>query len=187
MLIQAVDNAKLDQTLVTQADFRPLPTWDNRQAWATLDVKSKTFYMETADALRGYAWPSLPAARYMDFARNGNRTQYETLYFQRRDALFALTLAECITGSHQYLDDIINGIWCVCEESTWVLPAHNNPFSSHHRADLNALADIASRPHIDLFVAETASLLAWVFYLLKSQLNQESPIIAKRITEEIQR
>lgn len=187
MLIQAVRKADLDRTLVPQPEFRPFPAWENREAWEKIDGKTRAVYLETADALRGFAWPALPASLYMDFVRNGNRDAYETLYFQRRDHLLTLALAECMTGKRTYLDDLINGLWCVCEETTWVLPAHNNPFSNHHCPDLNALADAETRPVIDLFAAETASLLAWALFLLKGPLDQESPLIARRVAAEIHR
>lgn len=34
-------------------------------------------------------------------------------------------LAECAADDGRYLDAVIDGIWCICEESAWVLSAHN--------------------------------------------------------------
>jgi len=67
----------------------------------------------------------LTAVRFMDFGRDGNRSRYEALYFRRRSALGGLVLAECLENEGRFIDQIINGIWCICEESTWILPAHN--------------------------------------------------------------
>ena len=86
-------------------------------------------------------------------------------------------LAECVEAQGRFIDDLINGIWLICEESTWVLPAHNN-----HQALPNINDEI-----IDLFQAETGALLAWSDYLLKSVLDQESPLISQRIQDELQR
>ena len=69
----------------------------------------------------------------MDFARTGNRRRYEGPYFERRSALGRLVLAECVEGSGRFLDDIINGVWAICEESTWVISGHNLADIPAHR------------------------------------------------------
>ena len=61
----------------------------------------------------------------MEFGRNGNRSRYETLYFKRRNVLALLVLAECIEFKGRFIDDIINGIWTICGESFWGIPASN--------------------------------------------------------------
>jgi hypothetical protein len=111
----------------------------------------------------------------MEFARTGNRSHYEGSYFSRRRALGALALAESAEAKGRFLDDIANGIWAICEESNWVIPAHNPGFAGDR-----ALPDPAGR-HIDLFAAETASLLAWVHYLLRAQLDALSPTVTHRL------
>ena len=123
----------------------------------------------------GFQWPALPATLHMETRRNGNRSRYEAPYFKRREALALLTLAECIEGRGKYVDDIINGVWCICEESSWCLPAH-----------IDMLPDV-SRPEIDLFSAETAALLSWVDYLLKPALDTQCPAVSLRISYEVRR
>ena len=187
MLIHAIRHADLPNTLLPKAAYHPFAQWHERSAWLSLSTEVQAYYRNAGETLRGKAWAVLPAAQYMDFVRSGNRVQYESLYFQRRDALFALAIAECLDGNKRYLDDIVNGLWAICEETTWVLPAHNNPFAQHDQPGMNALADPETRPNIDLFAAETASLLAWMLYLLKAPLDAESPIIARRVAAEINR
>ena len=106
--------------------------------------------------------------------RDGNRTRFEAIYFLRRTVLGSLVLAECIEGKGRFLDDIINGVWLVCEESL-VLPAHNYGL---------ILPDI-NRKIIDLFAAETGSLLSWIHFLLGSEFDKITPIITARIQHEI--
>ena len=95
-----------------------------------------------------FDWPFLPAIRYMDFKRNGNRTRFEELYFKRRYALGTLVIAECFENERRFIDDIINGIWAICEETTWVVPAHlpnfaslKLPFIGMERIDLFVIPD----------------------------------------------
>ena len=144
---------------------------------ATITTSHKEKLIQFGEGYLNYQWPTLPATHYMDYIRVGNRTRFEKLYFKRRQILATLVLAECVEAQGRFIDDLINGIWLICEESTWVLPAHNN-----HQALPNINDEI-----IDLFQAETGALLAWSDYLLKSVLDQESPLISQRIQDELQR
>ncbi|MGO4274193.1 heparinase, partial [Paenibacillus sp. TAF58] len=104
---------------------------------------------------------------------------YEGLFFRRRGVLGTLVIAECLEGKGRFLDDIINGIWILCEKSTWCLPAH-----LYLSGNEEQLPD-SSAPLIDLFAADTSWLLSWVHYLLKEKLDFASPQITKRIRKEI--
>ena len=115
----------------------------------------------------------------MDFRRTGNRTAFESPYLLRRSVLTDLVLAECACDDGRFLDDVINGLWAICEESTWSLPAHLDQSPAH-----GCLPDVRS-PMVDLFAAETASLLAWSLYLLGPRLAAVSVLLEARIRDEI--
>jgi hypothetical protein len=166
----------LGATLSALSGYRPFPTADDREEWSVLPAHVRRAGIQRGEDLSGSVWPALPAALYMDFARTGNRSRYERPYFRRRDALKSLVLAECMEGEGRFLDDIINGIWAICEESSWVIPAHN-------RAD--AHLDDVTTTWIDLFAGETGSLLAWTHYLLQSRLDAVDPLIAGRMRREV--
>jgi hypothetical protein len=117
----------------------------------------------------------------LEFKRNGNRTRFEAVSFGRRNRLGDLVLAECASNQGKYLDQIANGVWLVCEESFWGVPAHLGA----QKAGVG-LAD-ESEPIIELFGAETCATLAWVAYLLQPQLNSVSPRIVERIHMEAKR
>ncbi len=89
-------------------------------------------------------------------------------------------IAECCEGKGRFLDDIANGVWSLCEETSWCLPAH----VGGQKAGVN-LPDIAE-PTVDLFSADTASLLAWTHRLLGKELVRVSPLIPARIAHEVQ-
>ncbi len=128
------------------------------------------------------AWPPLPATLYADFQRNGNRSRYEEQYFARRHALTELVIGECVEGTGRFLDQIINGVWAISEETSWCLPAHIfRPAESP-----TALPD-PDIPTVDLFAAETGALMAWTWYLLHAQLTAAMPIVRDRMLREVQR
>lgn len=131
------------------------------------------------DCLPG-SYMTITARDYMSFVRTGDRSAYEERYFSRRHRLNALITAETAEGKGRFIDDIIDGIYCICEESTWVLPAHN----TYIRDTPQIILPDTDRPVLDLFACETAALLAMTYYLLKDRLDTVSELICKRIFSE---
>ena len=157
--------------------FRPFPAYSDRAAWASLPENFKQTVLCEAQKSKDMVWPSLLVCNYLDFSRNGNRSIYEGIYFGRRQTLFNLLLAECISGTGEYIHQIINGVWLICEESTWVVPAHlKKPLPC---ADEDA--------DIDLFAAETASLISWVYYFLGETIAAVCPAVKHRMECEIEK
>lgn len=129
--------------------------------------------------------PQLYATEYMMFKRDGNRSVYEASYFKRRYAALELALAEYVEGKGRFIDKLIDVVWLMLEETTWVLPAHNPgkigvstclPYSYAGHVD-----------YIDLFSASTAATLALVHYLLKDKLDAVTTLIGDRILHELDR
>jgi hypothetical protein len=167
-------------------EFKPFPVYRDRQGWDSLPGEIKSFAKNEGEQLKGREWESLPATMYMDFFRNGNRSRYEERYFRRRSDIVKLVLAECIEAKGEYLDDIINGVWLLCEESTWVLPAHNNSIHDKPQKEPHELMDFEERVYIDLFAAETGSLLSWVYYFLGDAIGSHAPLVKRRIEAEVE-
>ncbi len=180
MLSQRYPLEQLQQALVPRACWQPFPTAADRNAWAVLPERVRQSHIQRGEKALGCAWPALPATLYLEFARNGNRGHYEEPWHARRHALRDLVLAECMEGDGRFLDDIANGIWAICEESSWVFPAHINL-----QAAGPGLPDTAE-PAVDLYAAETGVLLAWMLYLLGSRLDAVSPLLIPRVEREIQ-
>lgn len=179
MFNQVINNINLAELLTEREDYHPYPAVSDRNQWERLPQELKDHLVELGEKYLGYEWPSLPADKFMDFRRDGNRSRYEALHFARRQALAGLIIAECIEAQGRFVDDIINGIWCICEESFWGVPAHS--YNSRYEGD--PLPDIYE-PIIDLFAAETAGLLTWAVYLLQDSLDKVSPLICERIRKE---
>jgi hypothetical protein len=171
---------ELPNILVSRSEFHPFPTSTERAAWEGLSDNVKQQLIAEAVPYHRWHWPALPATLFMEYQLNGNRRNYETPYFARRSALAALVTAECAEGKGRHMDDIINGIWCICEESSWCIPAHTNLSNQ----PVEPLPDI-HEPVIDLFAAETGGLMAWIHYLLHIPLNAVSPRICQRIQHEV--
>ena len=169
------------ETILT--DFAPFPKWGD-PAWQNLPEEGKKYLIELAEQSAKEDIPALRASAYMDYKRNGNRTRYQDVFFARRDHLIYLMLGECVEGQGRFIDEIIDRIWAVCEETSWVLPAHNTRMTPGLQPD--ALPDVdEDAPYIDLFSAETGAILSWAYYFLGDRLNKESEMITRRIEKEI--
>ena len=158
MLLQRYSRDFLLQRMATVSSWALFPPAADRSAWNgllrhPLNQERRAYLVARAENLLGRPWPALPATLYMEFARNGNRSNFEEPYFERRANLATLVLAECLEHRGRFLDEIANGIWAITEEATWCLPAHaaRTPKDVLHRQDLES---------VDLFAAETAMTLA---------------------------
>ena len=70
----------------------------------------------------------LPASLMLEYVRIGNRSNYEAVSFEKRERLFTLSLAEAIEQKGRFTNAIVDGVWSICEESFWGVPAHH-PFA----------------------------------------------------------
>ena len=120
-------------------------------------------------------YPLTLASDYIRFHREGDRAIFEAVYFKRRHMVFAFAVAEAIEGKGRFLDRIMDGIWLICDECDWVIPAHiypsGNPLTLWWQ----------EHPYMDLFAAETGATLALVDYLVGDKLDGITPIIRERL------
>ncbi|MFF0267266.1 hypothetical protein [Kribbella sp. NPDC004536] len=148
-------------------------------AWAQVSSAERVAVLADAEETAAREWPVLLARDFARYQREGDRTTYETPYFARRRRIVLSALAALLTGDDRWIADVVDGVWLVCDEATWTIPAH-------------AWAAIARgeplpRPgdrDLDLFCAETGGLLALVDHLLGSVLDQPT---RRRIAAEVDR
>ncbi|MCR4939460.1 MAG: heparinase II/III-family protein [Treponemataceae bacterium] len=172
----------LDKLPKKLASFQPYPSASCREKWQdSIDPQMRERILKEAATYMDYSFPPIPATLFMDFCRTGNRVRFEDVYFTRRNVLNLLVLAECLEYKGRFLDGIINGIFALCEESAWQLPAHN----SYIRDTPQSILPDATRPLMDLFACETACQLSVIEYLLKDSLDSVSPAICRRIESEL--
>jgi hypothetical protein len=173
--------AQLSKSLASASAWHPFPKADERDAWQSLPKDVSDGIVKRAEAVLGTEWASLPATVFLDFRRNGNRSRYEALNFTRRGRLCNLVLAECIENKGRFVDEIANGVWLICEETFWGVPAHMGLQKAG-----TGLPDV-SEPVVDLFAAQTSATLSWTYYFMGPQLEKVSPLIPKRILIEAKR
>ena len=155
----------------------PLPPQAGDTFWRdSIPVEMRQSYVLYGEQYMDKPWTTLPWTVFAEFKTIGNRVNYETLSFEKRRQLAALVMAEVMEGKGRFLNSIINGVGSFCEETWWGIPAHYS--KAVPQAELQ---------EVDLFNAETASLIAWTRYMLEEQFMAFAPELCQRIDRELER
>lgn len=137
------------------------------------NTELKTEIIELADALREERMPELTDELFGRFEKNGNRLDYENVYFPRRRFLAVYGLAAMIGKRKEDVQKLEYVLEEILNEKTWALPAH---------------CDTKKRPEIekevDLFNAETAGALSEILKEVGSLLDRD---LKERVKNEIGR
>lgn len=171
--------AQLKTMLQPIERWQPFPAINDRAAWATANSKLLQQHLHNANKLLSYRWLSLPATASLAFGRKGDRDAYENISLPKRRNLGTLLLGELAENKGQFIDHIIDGVWSICEESFWGVPAHLRRGKMYNGLKAPALDTV------DIFAAETAAYLAWVDFFLGEKLDSISVSIRKRIYKEV--
>lgn len=179
-LLPEFTRPELIQAIIPQEDFKPFP--QTPEGWKKVlpDSVISLIIKKGDDALKK-DFVEIPATVMLEYTRNNNRSDYEKISFQKRNQLFNMVMAESVEGKRKYTDQIINGIWSICEESFWGVSAHLGIQKAGP-----GLPDVED-PIVDLFSAETGAVLAWTDYFVGPELDKVSKLIRKRIRYEIER
>ncbi|MCG8351705.1 MAG: heparinase II/III family protein [Chloroflexales bacterium] len=129
---------------------------------------------------------------YREFEHTGARDGYQYVYFARRSQL-TRAVFETLLGDNSLRGYIHDLLWAICEETTWVLPAHEEQGPDYWDIDPPVVRNTALGAHtmltrepasIDLFAAETGASLAETVYLLGDLL---APEVRQRVRQEVER
>lgn len=176
----------VNESIARDNSWIQYPSYNNREAWLQLpeDVRKKT--IAEGEKFLGYNWPAVSATMYLEFTRSGDRSAVDSPNNKRAKALHTLALAELMEGKGRFLDDMINGVFLICEQSYWGSSAHFYLYEyggsiENPRTVIPNIDD----PVIDLVTADMAADLAWVWYYFHDEFDKISPVISKRLKDEI--
>ena len=184
MFSEFLDRHDLFALLAPREARLAFPPAADREAWAAAAPNLRAQIAAEAHRLRPQPYPMLTATQFLAYTRDGSRKAYEDPCFARRNKLMAAALSVCL-GDAQDLDAVIDGLWCICEESFWGVSAHNG--SDHpgvRPAAERPLPDV-DNPYVDLFAAQTAALLSWTCHLLGEALDGVTSLLRRRVRREV--
>src|SRR5688572_19554128 len=85
---------QLQELLIPKTSWTPFPRITDRDGWATANTAMKEALVKQATSFLNYKWPSVPATSSLLIERTGDRDEYQTISFQKREVLGTLVLAE---------------------------------------------------------------------------------------------
>ena len=180
MLETAMSEVNFEQVLIPRDEWHPYPTYADSAEWDAISSEIKQSFIDSANQYLDFDWGQLSATLFLDYHRTGSRAKYSRVSYKRRTVLNYLVYAELIEREGRFIDKIIDGVWVICEESCWDVPAH---LSNHQQ---NMFPD-PEKPLVALMSAETGAMLAMIDYLIGDKLDEVSPAIGERIYYEVQR
>lgn len=155
---------------------RVYPEFADRKAWEeAAKNKYAAMIIENADAIKDNDVPQLLFSQYREFVVNGNRSNFEREYFNRRKNLAFLALALCLTGDKEkYMGRLLDHALAISEEWTWSLPAHVR----WHDQQV-----MSYRPS-DLFCCETGMVMSYLYHILGDELDKEIEGFSEKIRKQ---
>ena len=114
---------------------------------SVINPENKAECISRADEALNEEIPQLPISMYLLYSQIGNRTIFQKSYFRRRTMLLTLLSGELAEGKKgKYLKKIMDVLWAILEETTWVVPALN-----YSPNNINAPYEFDEVKRLDLF------------------------------------
>jgi len=156
-------------------------------AWEGVPAAPLEALRRQAGREKGTTWPQPLVSHYARYFRDGNRTAYEGLVAARQQRLTRAVVMSLLPGpvaegaveEEGWLDEVIDGAYLLCEQSSWSWAAHDDVFSRS-----GEVVPRISRPYLDLGAGEVAAQLAWLDHVLGDRLEERAPGLRLRIREE---
>jgi hypothetical protein len=172
----------LARVLVPPDASLPVPPAHDRAAWSEPHAATLRHLRAQAERDLENPWPAPLASQYARYFRDGNREAYERRVFARQRRLTRAAVLAAATLDDTWLDEVVDGVTLLCEQSSWCWPAHDDTRSVH-----GAVVPTVTDPYLDLGAGEVAAQLAWVDHLLAEPLDAYAPGLRARIRHEVRR
>lgn len=179
LLVQAATEQQLNNYLQPNSKWIKYPAYADRAGWDKYTGTVKDSLIANGSRFLSYQWKTVPATAYLDYERTGTRTTMEAPLNSNVNALSSLLIAELAEGKGRFMDQVIDGVWAICEHSSWTLAAHQVVQKSRR-----SLPDFREEI-IDLVSGDVGSLLSWALYLFKDEWNKVDPVIAAKVKKKV--
>lgn len=179
-LLEKFSLSEISSVIIPREQWKPFPTTPAEWRTKLPDSVLQHLVVYGEEAAKKSFQP-ISASVALEYLRTGDRDNYQRQSFSKRNQLMDLVLAESIEGKGRFTEDIMNGVWSICEESFWGVAAHLGTQKAG-----NGLPDVEDIT-VDLFSAETGAVLALTDYFTGPALDKLSKLIRPRIYYEVNR
>ena len=171
---------QLKEFLITNQSWNPFPAYTDRTAWEKLIGDQKDYYIQMGEKYTTYNWQVVTATDYLAFNRTGERMTMQKKHDDNLTAISYLFLAELAEGKGRFLDPLANGVYFICEMTSWSIAAHQ--VVQKAKGSLPAKEDYV----IDLVSSDVGAAMSWIYNILGKELGEKvSPLIPTRLENEI--
>ena len=181
LLGSRVDEAGLKAALIPDQQWVPFPAYADRAGWDRLFGAWKDEIVSRGEDALSYEWKVVKATDYLAYYRGVSQGEAAAAINSNVLKIIDLFFAELAVGEGRYIDPLINGVFTLCETTSWVLSHHLYLQKSGHYFPL--FDDQA----IDLIAGDVGAVLAWVYYYLHDAFDQIEPEISRRLLHELDR
>ncbi len=171
---------EIHSSLISKEQWKPFPATPAEWKATVADTVIKQL-ISFGEAALQKPFLSVSASVALEYLRTGDREEYQKQSFSKRNQLMDMVLAESIESKGRFSEAIMNGVWSICEESFWGVAAHLGAQKAG-----NGLPDVEDIT-VDLFSAETATVLALADYFVGPSLDKLSKLVRPRIYYEVNR
>ncbi|GAA2009661.1 heparinase II/III domain-containing protein [Microbacterium ulmi] len=163
---------------ILTAPHRALPVAPavDRSVWDAVDASD---VRARAEADLATPWPVPLASAAARVHRDGDRSAWEGAAFARQDRLSRATVVAAATLEERWIDEVVDGIQLLCEQSSWCWPAHDDAFARR-----GVVLATVTDPFVDLGAGEVVGQLAWIDHVLGTHLDARAPGVRERIRHE---
>lgn len=141
-----------------------LPPISDRAAWEKIaQTGNGASVIKQAEKILKTPMPVLPDDLYLEYSRNGNRTNCQKVIGARHGRLAPLVVAEAIENKGRFIPELERFLLDVCNEKSWVLPAHDPGNNNFKGTGMN----------VDLVSSAFSFSLAAAYNVLGDKLSPE--------------
>ena len=172
--------SSLRRLLREPAAALPVPPASDRSMWPSgVDAATAAGILERASAETTRPWPQPRAHDAARMHSDGDRDTWEQAAFERQRRLSRAVVAAALTDNDAWYAEVLDGVWMLCEQSSWCWPAHDDVFRER-----GAVLATVDEPYLDLGAGEVVGQLAWLDHLVGTGLERRYPGSRARIRRE---
>ena len=172
-------NFNIKGNILSKSEFKLLPFC---QKEALVEDKVKELLLAAEEDLKREI-PSLTLSKYRAYNVSGSTSEYGSPYRMRMTMALRLALAEIYTGDGKYFDKMLDVVWAMLDEPTWMLPEHTVHMPEDETKKMPVPADAGEKyAHgIELGSAYRGAIIALIYHYFEDKFREISPFINERI------
>ena len=172
-------NFDVKGNIISKEDFRSLDFCKKE----SLVEERLDWVLKTADEDMERSIPHMTLSMYRAYNINGSTSAYGSPYRVRMAMALRLAFAYLRTSEEKYFEKMLDVVWLMLDEPTWMLPEHtpHMPEEATKWMKVPASAGEKYDHGIELGSAYRSALVALIYHYFADKFDEISPFINERI------